>query len=512
MTLAPRTPVIIGVGQSIDRIDAQDYHAWSASDLAAAATRAAVADTGADYDILPRLDAIACTRTFEDSRPRPATFGKSSNFPRSIARRLGVAPRYAVWTKGGGNSPQDLVNEFSERIAAGEFDLVLLTGAEAISTVRHAAAQGKTLDFRENVEGQVEDRGPGFTDFADPLTRQYRVASAPLAYAIAENARRNRLGLSREAYAQRMGDLFAPFSAVARTNPNAAWNVPAYTGEELTTASPRNRWIADPYPLRLVARDQVNQGAAVLLASLKMARELKIRDERLVYLHGYARSTEKMLFARPDIGVSPAARRAVRHALASANMDAGDVAAFDFYSCFPIAVFNVAQDELHLAANDPRKLTATGGLPYFGGPGNNYSMHAIAEIVDIARRSDGRPCLVGANGGYLSKYSAGIYSAQARPWQACNSTAMQADLDAVSPDQPLTAFSGEGIVESYTVHHEERRPKFAVVVGRSRTGERFVARSADGDFETAELAHAEDPLGRHVRVAAGSTANAFVFI
>ena len=30
---------------------------------------------------------------------------------------------------------------------------------------------------------------------------------------------------------------------------------------------------------------------------------------------------------------------------------------------------------------DPTRLTLTGGLPFFGGAGNNYSMHAIAAMV-----------------------------------------------------------------------------------------------------------------------------------
>ena len=34
---------------------------------------------------------------------------------------------------------------------------------------------------------------------------------------------------------------------------------------------------------------------------------------------------------------------------------------------------------------DPRGLTATGGLPYFGGPGASYNVHAIASIVERCR-------------------------------------------------------------------------------------------------------------------------------
>ncbi|MFN4116850.1 MAG: hypothetical protein ACK4F7_10190, partial [Inhella sp.] len=68
-------------------------------------------------------------------------------------------------------------------------------------------------------------------------------------------------------------------------------------------------------------------------------------------------------------------------AFAAAGKSADDMAAFDFYSCFPVPVFNAAVDGLGLSADDPRGLTVTGGLPYFGGAGNNYSMHAFATMA-----------------------------------------------------------------------------------------------------------------------------------
>ena len=54
MRIDPTTPVIIGVGQSGDRIDTPDYQAWSSIDLGAAATRNALADTG--VAIAPGVD------------------------------------------------------------------------------------------------------------------------------------------------------------------------------------------------------------------------------------------------------------------------------------------------------------------------------------------------------------------------------------------------------------------------------------------------------------------------
>lgn len=46
-------------------------------------------------------------------------------------------------------------------------------------------------------------------------------------------------------------------------------------------------------------------------------------------------------------------------------------------------------DGLGLSADDSRGLTVTGGPPFFGGAGNNYSMHAIAETVALLRATPG---------------------------------------------------------------------------------------------------------------------------
>ena len=51
----------------------------------------------------------------------------------------------------------------------------------------------------------------------------------------------------------------------------------------------------------------------------------------------------------------------------------------DLYSCFPVAV-EIGAEELGLSLDDPRGFTITGGLPYAGGPGNNYAMHGIAAM------------------------------------------------------------------------------------------------------------------------------------
>src|SRR5205823_6292149 len=143
-----------------------------------------------------------------------------------------------------------------------------------------------------------------------------------------------------------------------------------------------------------------------------------------VYLRGHADMVEQKLLDRADMSSSPASVTAVREALSVAGIALDDVATFDLYSCFPIPVFNIC-DGVGLAADDPRGLTLTGGLPFFGGPGNNYSMHGIAETVNEMRDRPGQFGLVGANGGIMSKYSVGLYSTEAADWRPDGSATLQ---------------------------------------------------------------------------------------
>src|SRR5690606_6876238 len=64
--LDPRTPVVIGVGQVADPIDADDYHGWSPVELGAEAARRALLDAGIGGE---SIDTIAAVRQFEVSSP-----------------------------------------------------------------------------------------------------------------------------------------------------------------------------------------------------------------------------------------------------------------------------------------------------------------------------------------------------------------------------------------------------------------------------------------------------------
>ena len=321
-----------------------------------------------------------------------------------------------------------------------------------------------------------------------------------------ENARRARLGLSRPAYAAAMGALFAPFTAVAAGNPDAAAPV-RRSAAELVTVTSANRMIADPYPRYVVAREKVNQGAAVLLMSVAAARRLGVPPERWVFLHGHADLRERDLMARADLSAGPASVLAARHALEVAGIGVGELATIDLYSCFPVPVFNVCEG-LGLAFDDPRGLTVTGGLPFFGGPGNNYSMHAIAETVRRARRAPGSYGFVGANGGVMSKYSAGVYST--RP--AGRRIAASRCRRRWTAGPRLARRGGRRVGGGGDLHGRARpgrRPDAGIVIGRlDADGRRFIARGDDRDPGLVELlTTAPEPVGERVYVRSSEAGN-----
>ena len=85
-----------------------------------------------------------------------------------------------------------------------------------------------------------------------------------------------------------------------------------------------------------------------------------------------------------------------RETFEMADCTLDDIDLLDLYSCFPSAV-EIACNEMKISQDDPRGLTITGGLPYFGGPGNNYVTHSIAEMIYNVRSRPGSKRLFTAN-------------------------------------------------------------------------------------------------------------------
>ena len=94
------TPVIVGVGQVVERIGEPEWRGRSAADLAAWAAERAIADAGAAGDLKPLIEVVSSIRTFEDSGAAPSPFGKPDKFPLAVARRVRLTtPSPAAWCR-----------------------------------------------------------------------------------------------------------------------------------------------------------------------------------------------------------------------------------------------------------------------------------------------------------------------------------------------------------------------------------------------------------------------------
>ncbi|OBA99337.1 acetyl-CoA acetyltransferase, partial [Mycobacteriaceae bacterium 1482268.1] len=491
-------------GQFTESIDDPNYRGMSAVELATEAAKAALADTGANSgEVAKAVDAVVGLRQFEISAGMPAPLGKSNNYPRSVMQRLGAQPARSVVEPVGGQGPQKLVTEFGTAIANGELDVVMIIGSENGSTLRTFAKRDDKPDFTEHIDGQLEDRGHQIFSYISEYTIRHGLTGAPVQYGLLDNARRGRLGLSVADYRLQMAELFAPLSKVAAKNPFSSSPVERSV-DEIVTITDDNRMICDPYPRRLVARDQVNQGAAAVMMSIDAARRVGVPEEKWVYLHGHSDMVEQDLLERSDLGASPATVHAAREALRVADIGVGDIATFDLYSCFPFPVFAMCE-ALGIDGDDPRGLTLTGGLPYFGGPGNSYSLHAIAETVTEMRDKPGQFGMVGANGGIMSKYSVGIYSTLPINWRSDRSAELNDEVAALPKVSVTEQADGSATVETYSVRYDWP-VRTGVIVGRlDADGSRFMALTEDDDL--VGLLSDGDPLGARIIVTSTERGN-----
>jgi acetyl-CoA C-acetyltransferase len=475
-----KTPVLVGCGQVTQR-EPDPAKALKPIDLTAEAVRRAAEDSGAGTALMAQLDTLVVLRSFSDTSWRfRSPFGGPKNPPRSLANRIGArSAKRLVYTHPGGNMPQWCINRLFEMVTRGEVEAALVCGGEALATQKAAERAKLALDWNEDAGGAFEEWGVATRGWNDVEDR-HRMAGAIFAYPLFENGIRGHLKRSIPEHMAAMGKLFAHFAAVAARNPLADRRQ-GFTAEQIATVSADNPYIGFPYTKLMNSTAFIDQAAAVILTSAAKARQLGIPESRWVHLHGTADAYDHWYISdRKNFYSSPAMRAVARETFEMAGMSMADMDYIDLYSCFPSAV-EIACAENGLALDDPRGLTVTGGLPYFGGPGNNYVTHSIAEMIAKVRAKPGSKGLVTANGNYVTKQSAGIYSTEPpkKPFKPKDPKAYQAAIDADKGPATIEAPSGRGTIETYTVMHDRKGPSYAILFARDAEGRRFIANTPE---------------------------------
>lgn len=325
--------------------------------------------------------------------------------PAQLAEKLGIKSCNKKLSGLSGTSPQKFINEAAEQIITGKTQLALVVGGEALATKKKAKKEDRKLPWAKPLN---KPQMP----FDDPFHASeisHQIFQAYLTFAMLDSARRKQRGLSLEQNREQQAAMMARLSAIAAYN-HDAWFPKSYTANELLDTSSSNRFVAYPYSKLQMAFMDVDMAAAVIIASDAKADELGVPKHKRIYLHGWSYAREPIYIAeRPELWHSPAMEIAGEQALGMAGINSQSLGHFDLYSCFP-ASLNFTRDALGIHDDDKRPLSVTGGLPYFGGPGNNYTTHSIASMVNTLRRHAGDFGLVTGVGMHMTNHVFAVYS------------------------------------------------------------------------------------------------------
>ena len=463
----PRRVAIVGVGEIVDH-PGTVTQGLDPLGLAQAAVARAVENAAARIDVLALCDSIDLMHQVS---------WRYENTAAQFLARSGIAPRRAVYNVGGGERPVRAAHEAALRIAAGESEVAVVCGAEALSTSQKARRAALQLPWPPRAKAmenpwRIEER-------LHALSIAHGLAQPTHVYPLYENACTAAWGQSPAEGSAESADLWARYSNVAASNPYA-WHGEAVSSRAINTASADNRPIAYPYTKLMVANPIVNMGAALLLMSEDAAQAAGIAADRMIYIAGGAAAVETDDYLQRDTFTHSAAQEAVLKTVAAMHAAEHGFEGLEIYSCFP-CVPKMARRTLGIA--EDAELTVTGGLSFFGGPMSNYMTHALCAMVRRLREQRGVGLLYG-QGDFVTKHHALVLSTLP-PQQDLDPDyrveMVAAQLRGPVPPTRVDAV-GDAEIETFTVIFDRSgKPERGVVVARTADGGRTLARVPPAD-------------------------------
>ncbi len=462
MNFDPRQPVLVGIGTCMQRED-PTASGREPMDLMLEAARRAGDDAGGAQTLMG-VQRIAVPKGRWHYR-NPAG---------EIARAVGAASATTLLASVG-VLQQSLIGDACSRIAAGEIDSALIAGADAGHRILRAKQLGERAGERQQDDAPDVSLEPKEA-LLHPAEMRAGLRMPVALYAILESAWRAKNGLTLSQHRQQLGAMYQRFSEIASGNPDA-WRREPFSAFEISEASERNPMQAFPYTRRHCSTWNVDQAAAMLICSAAKAEALGIAPGKWVYALASSESSHMVpVSARADLAGCTGARLAGFAALDGAGIEASQIDLVELYSCFPIAVETCAQE---LGIPLSRDLTVTGGMPFAGGPFNNYVLQATCRMAALIRQGRGRTGLVSSVSGILTKQGFGLWGRQP-PASGFKYSDVTADTARLADSKDVVdAFHGRGVVAGYTVLHDKGRAPRALVLADTDSGSRSLAWSDD---------------------------------
>ncbi|MBK5100490.1 MAG: hypothetical protein JJE15_05780 [Desulfobacteraceae bacterium] len=485
MMSSKEVPVLVGVGQFTNRSKDPGSAGDPIDYMVECAKRAA--DDAHAGNILPKLDSIGVIQVM------------SRNYRHELKRlpeTIGAHPKDFFYTTTGATIPQILTARLCERISKGQSEIGLICGGEAFHSSAKPDWEKLTApDYERFPYPLLGDR----RDHATTNERRYGLHVPSNAYALFANAFRSSENLQLDQYIRNTALMCERLSKVAQNN-EYAWFRDGKSASEIFNITNDNRIINYPFTKYMNAIMNVDQAAALLIMSERKANEVGVPEDKRIYLIGSSEAYDKWYISdRVNYYSAPGLKLAFSKAFHDAGITKDDIEFWDLYSCFPVTL-QIAIKTLNLP--DTVTPTIIGGLPYFGGPGNHYSLHAICEMVRLLREFPEKKGVVQCLSWQMCKFAVGVYSGM-RPneFHLTPSEEYKHTIEDQFPNRTiLEEARGKFILETYVVSFDkEERPFSAVVIANNEKGERIFAIN-EHDAPLMLSMTTNEPIGKKVVV------------
>lgn len=359
-----------------------------------------------------------------------------------------------------------------QRIADGELQVAMVVGGEAKYRQLLGHKQGIEVFETPQTDSKPDTFLQPEAELWSEIESNTGLGMAVGYYALLESAICFGQGLSMDAHRDAIAKRYARFSEIATANPDG-WADQTIDAASIRNASEKNKMLAFPYTKHLNSQWNVDQACALLFCSVAKARAMGIPESQWVYPLASTESNQIVnVSQRPDLSQSAAAKIAGQRALAVTGLDINAIDFIELYSCFPAAV-NLVVQALNIPAD--RDLTLTGGMPFGGGPLNNFCLQGTVKMAQTLRQQPGTIGLISCVSGMFTKQGFGLWSAGEYKQPFVFEDVSDA-VAAAEPAVPLIAPEvGEVAIVAATVLYEGGQAKKLVAVCEYANGKRTVS-------------------------------------
>lgn len=483
MTISPNTPILIGAAAIEQRFE-DPSQGLEASALMLEAVKSAARESGCER-ILPQAQRIYV----------PKGLWGYTDPARLIAE--GIGARQATTVLGEiGVLQQTLIGDACQRIADGEIETAIVAGGEA----RYRGLRAKITGQEAAETVQVDASPDVYLEPEAEIWSQLESAAGlgmPVGYyAIMESSLRRADGLGLDEHRDRIARMYQQFSEIAADNPHA-WKRQPVDAATIRDPGEKNPMLAFPYTKLHNTSWNVDQAAALIFTSVRKARELGIDEAHWIYpLASTESNYMQCLAAREELHGCPGAGASARAAFEATGLSPADIRHWELYSCFPIAVSIYARE-----AGVPTDVpwTVTGGMPFAGGPLNNFVFQSTVRMIEKLRE-DGGAGMVSSVSGMLTKQAWGLWSTA--PVTGFHFVDVTEQVRIAHPGKAIVSGdSGTGVIAGYTVLYQKGQAERAVAVLDLPGDQRSVNFSQDSALMEKMLA--EEYIGKTVELEDG---------